>query len=263
MPHFSIGDVNFHYVDKGEGEPWVFLHGMGSDLNQPAMVFNKIPNVRFISMDFRGHGETPFTDVKDFTMNQFANDVVALMDHLKLQNVHLGGISLGAAVTLNLVSRFPKRFKELLFIRPAWLDKVNPVNLELSKVIGELFETLEEDKVETAFRVSEIYDKLEDHAPGCLQSITGQLGKPHASTGFKAFTQLIKDSPISSLDEIRAIDHKTLVLGNLADPVHPITMAKKLAELLPNAKFGELPERYTFPEKHYQEAHRMAESFIE
>ena len=53
----------------------------------------------------------------------FADDVIALADHLGLVRFIIGGISLGAGTALNLAVRYPDRVAALVLCRPAWLDR--------------------------------------------------------------------------------------------------------------------------------------------
>ena len=262
MPFFKSNNINFHYQDQGEGKPWIFLHGMGADLNQAALVFSRIEGVRFISMDFRGHGKTAFSAPGDFQFKRFADDVMNLADHLGMKQFGLGGISLGSAVSLNIVSRFPERVRQLVLIRPAWLDKANADNLEVSSLIGSILSQFGEAGAETRFRQSNLFQKLNVDAPGSLESIAGQLSRPYASVSFSAFSNLVLDSPVDSIETLKDIQQETLVMGNEQDPIHPIGMARQLAELLPNASFYQLPERYVDAEVHYEEAYQRVKKFI-
>ncbi len=59
MPAFERGGVAFNYLDEGDpsGRPFVFQHGLGGDISQPAGIFAPTSGVRLLSLDCRGHGE--------------------------------------------------------------------------------------------------------------------------------------------------------------------------------------------------------------
>jgi pimeloyl-ACP methyl ester carboxylesterase len=50
--------ITFHYLDSGEGVPFIFQHGLGGDVTQPYGLFTPPLPFRLLSFDFRGHGET-------------------------------------------------------------------------------------------------------------------------------------------------------------------------------------------------------------
>ena len=129
MPTFERDGLSFHYLDRGEGLPFVFQHGLGGDLSQPFGLYTPPAGVRLIGFDARAHGQTrPLGDVHQVAIAPFADDLVALLDHLGVSRAVLGGISLGAAVALNAAVRHPRRTLGLVLVRPAWLDRPLPEN---------------------------------------------------------------------------------------------------------------------------------------
>jgi len=141
MPTFERGGLSFNYLDEGDpsGRPFVFQHGLGGDVSQPADIFPPPSGIRLLSLDCRGHGGTrPLGPAGKLSFSSFADDLAALMDHLGLQRAVVGGISMGAGVALNLASRYPKRVVGLVLSRPAWLDSPRPKNLKAYPVIARL-----------------------------------------------------------------------------------------------------------------------------
>src|SRR4051794_12024908 len=108
MPFFERDGLWFHYLDKGQGLPFVFQHGLGGDVSQPFGLYSPREGVRLIGFDARAHGETrPLGDLKKVSIEPFADDLVALLDHLGVARAVVGGISLGAAVALSVALRHP------------------------------------------------------------------------------------------------------------------------------------------------------------
>ena len=97
MPLFERDGLAFHYLDEGDcsGRPFVFRHGLGRDVSQPAGVFSPPPGIRLLSLDCGGHGKTyPLGGAQKLSFSCFADDVAALMDHLGLERAVVGGISM-------------------------------------------------------------------------------------------------------------------------------------------------------------------------
>ncbi len=93
MPVFERDGLAFHYLDEGDpsGRPFVFQHGLGGDVSQPAGVFPPPSGIRLLSLDCRGHGGTrPLGPADKLCFSSFADDVAALMDRLGLERAWSG-----------------------------------------------------------------------------------------------------------------------------------------------------------------------------
>lgn len=142
MSHFSRDNIRFHFADQGQGQPFVFQHGLGGDLNQPTGLYRAPENVRLISFDMRGHGETGLGDPDQLSIATLADDLIVLVDHLRIWKIMVGGISLGAAVAVNVALRHPGRVLGLVLVRPAWIDRPLPENVALYWTIAALIRKL-------------------------------------------------------------------------------------------------------------------------
>ncbi|MGB3865021.1 MAG: alpha/beta fold hydrolase [Xanthobacteraceae bacterium] len=121
MPTFHNGAVEIAYLDEGEGEPIILIHGFASSKNvnwvYPTWVSElRKHGRRVIALDNRGHGEsTKLYDQEDYHIGIMAADVVALMDHLDLARADMMGYSLGARLTGYLAYRQPQRLRSAIF----------------------------------------------------------------------------------------------------------------------------------------------------
>ena len=103
--------------------PFIFQHGMGGDANQPLGYIGDAPPTPVISLNARGHSPSTDINAAAASFEVFADDVIALADHLGLARFIIGGVSLGAGTALNLAVRYPDRVTALVLCRPAWLDR--------------------------------------------------------------------------------------------------------------------------------------------
>ncbi len=143
MLFFERDNIRFNYRDAGDGLAFVFQHGLGGDIPAALAVYEAAAGVRLIAMDFRGHGETrPLGNESKLRIECLADDLVALLDHLEIERAVIGGISLGAAVSVNLALRHPERVLGLVLSRPAWIDHPLPENVWLFTTIAELLQTV-------------------------------------------------------------------------------------------------------------------------
>lgn len=117
MPAFQHGDIEIAYLDEGEGEPIVLVHGFAStkDVNwvAPGWVSTLTrAGRRAIALDNRGHGQsTKLYDPADYHTAKMAEDVRGLLDHLKIDRADVMGYSMGARITAFLALKYPDRVR--------------------------------------------------------------------------------------------------------------------------------------------------------
>jgi len=116
MPKKLIRDININYEITGEGQPLLFIHGLGSSLRdweEQVPIFSK--NFKVITLDLRGHGQTD-KPRGPYSIAMFANDIADLIKSLKIGPVHVVGISLGGAIGFNLAIFHPEIAKSLTVV---------------------------------------------------------------------------------------------------------------------------------------------------
>ncbi|WLH70629.1 acetoin dehydrogenase dihydrolipoyllysine-residue acetyltransferase subunit [Pseudomonas sp. FP2309] len=118
----EAGGRLLRYLDLGEGgTPLVLVHGFGGDLNnwlfnQPALAAER----RVIALDLPGHGESG-KQLQTGDAQELSQALLALLDHLKLDRVHLAGHSMGGLVALTVADQAPGRVASLTLIASAGL----------------------------------------------------------------------------------------------------------------------------------------------
>jgi pimeloyl-ACP methyl ester carboxylesterase len=120
MPSFHNGAVEIAYLDEGEGEPIVLVHGFASSKNvnwvYPTWVSElKKAGRRVIALDNRGHGDSgKLYDAAQYEVAIMAGDVIALMDHLGIERADVMGYSLGSRMTAGLALSHPQRLRSVI-----------------------------------------------------------------------------------------------------------------------------------------------------
>jgi len=115
----KVNGITMGYLDFGpiDGVPLIWAHGSGSTryelLNVQAALVEA--GYRVIGIDYRGHGKTQL-EVTDYNMSLYhiADDIAALMDHLKITKAVVGGLSKGGWVAAAFYDTYPKRVLGLL-----------------------------------------------------------------------------------------------------------------------------------------------------
>src|SRR5687768_18328775 len=99
---FDSAGVQIRYVEEGQGQPIVLIHGalgsIESNWIQTGVITNLSRDHRVIALDMRGHGKSGKPYEPAAYGHHMAEDIVRLLDHLKIQKAHLVGYSFGAVV---------------------------------------------------------------------------------------------------------------------------------------------------------------------
>jgi pimeloyl-ACP methyl ester carboxylesterase len=120
MPSFHNGAVEIAYLDEGEGDPIVLVHGFASTMNvnwvYPTWVSELKKNGRrVIALDNRGHGDSgKLYEPAEYEIAIMAGDVAALMDHLEIERADIMGYSLGSRMTAILALDQPQRLRSAI-----------------------------------------------------------------------------------------------------------------------------------------------------
>jgi pimeloyl-ACP methyl ester carboxylesterase len=120
MPSFHNGSVEIAYLDEGEGDPVVLIHGFASSKNvnwiYPAWTSTLTKaGYRVIALDNRGHGESSkLYDPEQYSIGIMAGDARALMDHLTIERADMMGYSLGGRITAYLALNDPQRIRSAI-----------------------------------------------------------------------------------------------------------------------------------------------------
>jgi pimeloyl-ACP methyl ester carboxylesterase len=121
MPSFHHGAVEIAYLDEGEGDPILLVHGFASTKNvnwvYPAWVSElKKDGRRVIAFDNRGHGDSAkLYDSAAYEIAVMASDIVALMDHLNIDRADVMGYSLGSRMAAIIARSQPERLRSAIF----------------------------------------------------------------------------------------------------------------------------------------------------
>lgn len=121
MPSFHNGAVDIAFIDEGEGDPIVLVHGFASTKNvnwvYPAWVSElRKDGRRVIALDNRGHGDSAkLYDPALYSIVEMASDVTALMDHLDINAADVMGYSLGGRIAAHIALTTPERLRSAIF----------------------------------------------------------------------------------------------------------------------------------------------------
>jgi len=109
-----INGLNLAYTDQGQGQPVVFLHAFPQSRAMWAPQAEALSKThRVVTLDFRGFGESD-APLWHYTLEQFADDVKGLLDHLSIQQAVLVGLSMGGYTLFAFYRKYADRVKGLV-----------------------------------------------------------------------------------------------------------------------------------------------------
>lgn len=220
MAFFEIDDRRIHYDIAGDGDP-VFTIAPGGMRSahslwegQPWDPRQLAPQYTVIGMDQRNAGQSTAPVSGDDGWSTYADDQLALLDHLDITRCHVIGMCIGGPYIVGLLRADPARFASAVLLQPVGIDDNR----------GELRDMFDDWAA-----------KIRDDHP--------EAG-PDDWTRFRSNMWDGEFVLTATPDELATIETPMLVaMGN--DVFHPATTSRQIAELAPNAS---LIEQWREPE---------------
>ena len=115
-----VNGLKMYYEIHGSGEPVVLVHGafmaISNSFHWTEWIGELSKTRKVIAIEMQGHGRTADSSGRDFTYDNLADDVAALLDYLKIPSADLIGYSLGGGVALNCAIRHPDKVRKVVSI---------------------------------------------------------------------------------------------------------------------------------------------------
>jgi pimeloyl-ACP methyl ester carboxylesterase len=240
---FRDGDLTLSYEVHGSGDrTLVYLHGLLLDaaVNRRLAQTLAVEGNRVILLDLPGHGASDRPQkAAAHRMDAYARRVVHLLDELGVERAVVGGMSLGADVTLQVAYQAPERLAGMLIEMPV-LERATP----FAALLFAPLLTLTHYAAPLLRTTASWARRLPRHRLGLLDQFFGPLVlEPEEIV---AVLHGILVGPVAPTAEQRqAMTMPTLIIGHGADWLHPLGDARMLAAQLPIFELRVVPNRLT------------------
>ena len=224
------------FDEYGEGErPIVLAHGLLMNRHMfdrlgPALAER---GNRVICIDLLGHGRSDQPDdLRLYSMPLFAQQVLAVLDHLGLERAVVGGTSLGANVALELAVRHPERVKGLFIEMPVLDNALAGVAAIFSPILLGL--RLARPVVEVSSRLASLIPRT-----NFILDIGLDWARRRPDPSVAVLEGLLLGETAPPREQRILIKQPALVVGHTLDPLHPFSDSGMLVEELSNARLVE------------------------
>ena len=254
-----------HYIEKGEGEPVILLHGFFFD----SCLWNKsldalAARFKVYALDFWGFGYST-REPMDCGYPLYADQVLKFMDALNIRAASLVGQSFGGGTCISFCVRHRDRVRKLLLVDPAGMPLNMPLLGKIMNLagIGEFLLGLNGDFLRKMTLTTLLYDKsliTRDY----LDNVTRHQkikGSNEASLNF-----LRKQFVFALLDDIRKLGEMgvpTLIVWGRNDKSVPVERGQEMHRILKGSRLVVLERAGHCPnEEHWQQFNQLAIDFL-
>jgi pimeloyl-ACP methyl ester carboxylesterase len=181
-----VGDIDIAYKMFGKGDPILLIQGAGGSMDswEPSVLKELTSNHTVIIFDNRGVGNTT-AGTKQFSIQQFANDTVGLLETLKIQKADVLGYSLGSFIAQQLAVTHPDKVNRLMLIATTCGGKESiPPNPEPQKM------------------VIDVINKIANDTPVTSQEVKALLSDGYGSGWLKLHPNFLETMPIPKAKDL-------------------------------------------------------------
>ncbi len=226
IPHLNV------IRNASTGTPVFFQHGLCGDAAQTLEVFPNDARFQLNTLECRGHGASDIGPYTDISIKTFADDVAA---HIKTRSI-IGGISMGAAISLHLAVHKPHLVKALVLARPAWVTDNAPANMQPFAEIGALLSNFPPAAAKSEFLNSRTAKHLGEISPDNLASLSSFFSREPIANTAALLSKIATDGPGVTEAEARNIQVPTLIIATEQDYTHPFAHAQALHDMIPHSR---------------------------
>ena len=219
----------FYIFNKKEQSiPIVFIHGVGLtyEIWQPQLDFFK--NYSNVSYDILGHGKSSLTK-KNISFDDFSDQLIELINELKIDKIHLVGFSIGSLIARNFATKYNDRLQSLIL-----LGSIYKRSEQQQEIINQRFEQAKKElKLSRQALKRWFTDKYLENNPDTYEKISSILSGNNMVNFLKVYELFVKHK---NDEDFEKINTKTLIMTGEYDIGSTIEMSKQLNNLIKDSE---------------------------
>jgi pimeloyl-ACP methyl ester carboxylesterase len=236
----SVRGVELAVRVSGRGAAFIWGHGLLTSMAQEDAVgvfdrLRTLDEMRCIRYDARGHGESGATyDPADYRWPALARDLLELATRLGETRALFGGVSMGCATSLHAACIAPERVAGLLLVAPPTAWQTRPRQALVYRVAAGVVGYGGLGPFRWLTGLPALF-----HKDSVVSRMQRALAEHLARADERAVVAALTGAAQSDLPDpgaLRSLDIPALILAWRGDPVHPVSTARRLAEVMPRAE---------------------------
>jgi pimeloyl-ACP methyl ester carboxylesterase len=216
------------FNNKEQSIPIVFVHGVGLtyEIWQPQLDFFK--DYSNLSYDILGHGKSSLTK-QNISFNDFSDQLIELINELKIEKIHLVGFSIGSLVARNFATRYGERLRSLIL-----LGSIYKRSEQQQKIVNERFNQAKKElKLSRQALKRWFTDKYLENNPDTYEKISSILSGNNMANFLRVYELFVKHK---NDEDFKKIQTKTLVMTGEHDIGSTIEMSLQLNSLIKDSE---------------------------
>lgn len=221
-------------LDQGSGPALLFFHGGLADHRAALLTVGGLADrLRVLTPDLRGAGQSRWGGPLSWT--QLADDARALLDHLGLERVAVGGVSMGSGVALRVALDHPERVSALALVHPVYPGEGRPLVPASQAAMQALHAVGQRAPIEGIDVLLPLFQAL----PEAIQARARAMVQSFDPASVAATTRFLAEGPQPFAPEEMARLRLPALIVPGVDPSHPAEVARGLATQLTGARLLE------------------------
>ena len=225
MTFGTTSSGTFYFFNKKEQSiPIVFIHGVGltHEIWQPQLDFFK--EYCTLSYDILGHGKTRL-EKKEISFDDFSDQLIKLIDELKIEKIHLVGFSIGSLIARNFATKFNNRLQSLIL-----LGSIYKRSEEQQRIVNERFNQAKKElKLSKQALTRWFTDEYLENNPNTYEKIVSILSANNMENFLKVYELFVVHKNDEDFEKIKA---KTLIMTGEFDVGSTVKMSEELNKII-------------------------------
>jgi pimeloyl-ACP methyl ester carboxylesterase len=244
----DVDGVRIHYVEAGQGEAVVLIHGIGASTYSFRHAIPELAqHFRVIALDLKGFGYSARPAEGDYSLTAHADLVRQVMERLNIARATVLGHSMGGAVAMRLAMRAPERVSRLVLVDSA-TDREMGAGATASKLLRPLMPLgalifLHRRSLRRLLLSTAVHDPAHLTPETFEAHFYPTRMKGHLRALGALLAQRGRDKPLAP----ERLQQPTLILWGEHDRWLPLSRGEELAGLIPNARLLSVPSAGHLP----------------